>query len=161
MNKFMIYGGAAFVVILIIVVLYFVFTEVKNRKETSNIELPDINEIEQKERLLKMEENREQYGFGEELEVDESSLSDLQVNVDGTNFIKTHGETSVLDDFGGLLSSDGKLTKPTPKIGNKIDLPNIPVEAAEVTEEKVGEVDKVDEVVPVLETEDDFELPSL
>lgn len=153
MNKILIYGGAAFVVILIIVVLYFILTEVKNRKETSNIELPDINEIEQKERMLKMKENREEYGFGEELEVDESSLSDLQVNIDEANFIKASGETSVLDDFGGLLSSDGKLTKPTPKIGNKIDLPSIPVEKVPAHEEV--------EISQLTDTEDDFELPSL
>lgn len=127
MNNILIYGGAAFLLIVILIVGFFVFKAIRERKESTNLELPNLDEMDKEERMKRMKENREEFSFGEELSISDSQLNEMtDEEIEAEQYLGEHKETSVNEDFGGLLNSNGEISRPTPKIiKNKIDLPNI------------------------------------
>lgn len=135
MNNILIYGGAAFFGIMILIISFFVYKAIRERKNSTNLELPNLNEIDKEERLKRMEANREDFGFGEELQLSESQINDISdEEVQPEQYLGGHKETSVDEDFGGLLNSNGEITRPTPKIiKNKIDLPDIGLDSLDDT----------------------------
>lgn len=127
MNKILLFGFAGFLGILIIGVIVFVFLQINARRKSTNLELPDIDELEKDERIRKMEARRSSYTFevGEELSADKIGTSD-EDEVDPSLYIKKTATTSVADDFGGLLGEDGSIKAPTPNVvQNNISLPDI------------------------------------
>lgn len=126
-TTYMIYGGAAFFGILILVVGYFTYTAVKERQRLSNLELPNLEEMDKEKRLEKMRESREEFGFGNELNLSETQIAEISDEESEVGqYIDTTRETSVHEDFGGILTSSGTIARPAPiLIKNEIDLPDI------------------------------------
>lgn len=134
--------GAAFFLIVAIVVGIFIFLQFKERQRTTNLKLPSIDDLDKKERIARMEENREEFGFaanGDDLKADEIGTTDDD-ELDPGKYIPTSKSTSVMEDFGGLLNSNGKIGTPPPAvIKSKIDLPGLEATEPIVTEETAVE----------------------
>lgn len=144
MNKILLFGFAGFLGILIVGVIVFVFIQINARRKSTNLELPDIDELEKDERIRKMEARRSSYTFevGEELSADKIGTSD-EDEVDPSLYIKKTAATSVVDDFGGLLGEDGSIKAPTPNVvQNNISLPDI--DDSSLTNEKQSVQDEIE-----------------
>lgn len=125
--KLLVYLGLIIFGILMLIVGIIIIRQFKERRKIAEFELPDLKHLEQERRLQEMAEKREKYDFGLEkpLEINKVAFSDDN-GVDTEGIIEDKPETSVFEDFGGLLHTDGSIGDPTPDVvANDIELPQI------------------------------------
>lgn len=137
MNKVMIAGGVFFIIVAIVVAV-FIYIQFKERLNSTNNTLPDIDELNKQERLKRMEANRDEYGYSassDDLSIEKIGTTD-DTEIDVSKYLDNTHETSINDDFKGLINSKGEVGVAVPTIIKaEIDLPDIVEATVEMNDE--------------------------
>lgn len=130
MNHVFIYVGAGITAVIILIAGFFIQKEFRLRQKQTNLRLPDIDELEREARLAKMKESSEEYGFAKLDKINERELKFASEDDNAEKYVaSTDSETSIFDDFTGLMNEDGKLQPSVPRlIKSNIELPNLGTE---------------------------------
>lgn len=113
--------GIVVCVVIIGTVLYFIGKNLDERKRTTNIELPDLEEIEQQERIKRMERNKDDYDFkAQRINPSKIAISEDEDEDNGKYISKKATEFNV-DEFEGLLAG----TEHIPNVVGDISLPDL------------------------------------
>lgn len=130
MNNILLIIGSLFLVSIIVFVGIFMYKEIQYRKATTNVKLPDIDQLVREEKIAKMKERSDKYnyaGLDKKDELQEKDLKNISTEEDAHKYLKNSSrETSLAEDMVGLITEDGKLHSTTPSlIKGNIDLPEI------------------------------------
>ena len=128
MNNLILIISIAFVFIVVCLISWVMFKEIKHRKLTTNLRLPDINELSRQERISKMKESSDKYAYAnldKRKKIQEKDLKLEDKDYEAKKYLnEATKETSFIEDMGGLMTENGQLTETTPKLlKNNINLP--------------------------------------
>lgn len=125
MNKYVLYGSIGIIVVIMLIVGYFAYRAFRDRQTTTNIALPDLNEIEAKKLQKKMEAKREKFDFEAKDEVDFSNATTGDEEIDTSKYIQNENTNvdAILGGFDDII--DGKSRVITQNIVKDIELPDL------------------------------------
>lgn len=132
------YIVAALIIIIVLVIVIILIRETQERRRSTNLELPDLEMLERKKRLKKMEESREEFDF-KTMEINESDVVSVDDDeIDTSKYITSTSEETSIQDIEDILAG-------------KSGIPNL---VREVT------LPKLDEIVSVRESQSNEESTS-